>query len=161
LKPEVLQAIEATLEMYIGSLAHILVRKMSGSAQNFEQLSEHLSRFIPSATRRLEFLSSTRHVITTGSAKRPVQAPPMGPATSVKDLATPAMATTGGSLSFDPELLAGIEQALANQLGPFARVLVKKAASKATSLEDLRQRLASELPDDRQRKEFLAAVRGH
>ena len=76
--------------------------------------------------------------------------------------ASPALTTTtDDALSFDPELLARIEQALANQLGPLARVLVKNAARKATSLEDLRQRLASELPDDRQRRDFLAAVRGH
>jgi hypothetical protein len=38
-------------------------------------------------------------------------------------------------------------------------VLVKNAARQATSVEDLRQRLASELPDDRQRRDFLAALR--
>lgn len=161
-KPEVLQAIETTLEMYIGPLAHILVRKMSGSANSIEQLSEQLSRFIPSVTKQREFLSSTRHAITTGSAQRPASAPPTLPATSAMATASPALTTTtGDALLLDPELLARIEQALANQLGPLARVLVRNAARKATSLEDLRQRLASELPDDRQRQDFLAAVRGH
>jgi serine/threonine protein kinase len=157
-KPEVLQAIEATLEMYIGPLAHILVRKMSGSARNIEQLSEQLSRYIPSVTKRQEFLSSTRQAITTGSAQRP--APPLVmPATST---ATPvSKPTTGGVSSFDPETLAGIERALAAQLGPLARVLVRKAAREAATLEELHQHLASELPDDRQRRDFLAAVRGH
>jgi len=161
-KPEVLQAIEATLEMYIGSLAHILVRKMSGSAHSIEQLSEQLSRFIPSATRRLEFLSSTRHVITTGSAQRAVPERPTRSPTSTKGTAAPALTDTAGdAFAFDPELLAGIEQALAIQIGPLARVLVKKTVSKASSLEDLHQRLASELSDDRQRRDFLAAVRRH
>lgn len=161
-KPEVLQAIETTLEMYIGPLAHILVRKMSGSANSIEQLSEQLSRFIPSITKQQEFLSGTRHAITTGSAQRPVSAPHTANATSKASTAavsSPLMTTTGNASSFDTELLARIEQALANQLGPMARVLVKNAARQATSLEDLRQRLASELPDDRQRRDFLAALR--
>jgi serine/threonine protein kinase len=163
-KPEVLHAIEMTLEMYIGPLAHILVRKMSGSASSIEQLSAQLSRFIPSVTKQQEFLSSTRHAITTGSATRPVSAPLMASETSKTASATATAAptfttTTGDASSFDPELLARIEQALANQLGPMARVLVKNAARQATSLEDLRQRLASELPDDRQRRDFLAALR--
>lgn len=161
-KPEVLHAIEATLEMYIGPLAHILVRKMSGSANSIEQLSEQLSRFIPSVTKQREFLNSTRHVITTGSALRPVSAPPMAPAMSeAVSAASPLTNSTGVASSFDPELLVRIEQALANQLGPMARVLVKKAARQATSLDDLCQSLASELPDDRHRRDFLASVRRH
>ena len=161
-KPEVLQAIETTLEMYIGPLAHILVRKMSGSALSIEQLTEQLSRYIPSATRREEFLRGTRQAITTGSAQWPASAPAVMPASSTRVTATPVSTpTTGGEPSFEPEALAGIERALAEQLGPLARVLVRKAAREAVSLDDLQQRLASELPDEQQRLNFLAAVRRH
>jgi len=155
-KPEVLQAIEATLEMYIGPLAHILVRKMSGSARNIEQLSEQLSRYIPSATKRSEFLNSSRHVITTGSALRPAS-----PALSPIDTPIPDSTPSTSVSKFDPDTLAEIERALATQIGPMARVLIRKAARVAISLEALHQSLANELPDNQQRRDFLAAVRRH
>jgi len=167
-KPEVLRAIEATLEMYIGPLAHILVRKLSGSTHSIEQLSEQLSRYIPSITKRQEFLNASRHVITTGSTPRPtgsvsgpLSAPVPTPSRAVP--ASPAVSTgtiSTGSLPFEAEVLARLEKALAVELGPMARVLVKKAAREGGSLEDLKQRLAAELPDDRHRRDFLAAVRG-
>jgi len=69
-RPEALQLIEISLERYIGPLAHILVRKMASSTISIERLTEQLSRFIPSETKRLEFLSTTRQEITTGSARR-------------------------------------------------------------------------------------------
>jgi eukaryotic-like serine/threonine-protein kinase len=154
-KPEVLQAIEATLEIYVGPLAHILVRKMAAPAISIEQLSDQLSRFIPSDTKRREFLDSTRQAITTGSARAkpavvasapPASGPPPGP------VAAPVA-------TLDPELLTAAERALAIHLGPVARVLVRKSARDSSSLDDLYRRLADELPTADQRKTFLAAVR--
>jgi len=151
-KPEVLQAIEATLEMYVGPLAHILVRKFSDSTRSIEQLCEILSRYIPSNTLRQEFLNVSRHVITTGSAPQPAPRP-VPPAASA-----PA---ASGELQLGAETLARIEHALAEHLGPLAKVLVRKAARDADTLDELHNRLASELADDRQRRDFLAAVHRH
>jgi len=176
-KPEVLHAIEVTLEMYVGPLAHILVRKLSGSTRHINQLCEQLSRFIPSVTKRQEFLSTSRHVITTGGVSQSSVAvstavpPPSDPVSTAVPAPTSARLTTPpptmspsistGSLPFEAETLRRLERALAEQLGPLAKVLVKKAAREGGSLEDLEQRLAAELQDDAQRRAFLTAVRGH
>ena len=152
-RPEVLQAIEAQLELYIGPLAHILVRKMSVATHGINELSEQLSRFIPSEARRREFLDGVRQAITTGSARVPPRSSPLPPA--AESISTP----TATAVRFDPATLATAEQALAVHLGPMAKILVKKAARVAADTDDLHRRLAEELPDGAPRKAFFTAVR--
>lgn len=153
-KPEALQAVEATLEIYVGPLAHILVRKMAASAISIEQLTDQLSRFIPSDVKRREFLDSTRQAITTGSAR---ESPTIVTAPSVSG--PPANPVAEPSVTLDPEMLTAAERALAIHLGPVARILVRKSARASSSLDDLYRRLAEELSTTEQRKAFLAAVR--
>jgi hypothetical protein len=59
-----------------------------------------------------------------------------------------------------PEALARLESALARQLGPIARHLVRRHAPGAHTIEALAAALAAELDDERERKLFLAAARG-
>jgi hypothetical protein len=60
------------------------------------------------------------------------------------------------SLLFDATALQRIELHLARYLGPVARVLVKRAASLSTNIDDLKLRLANELESEHDRREFLA-----
>jgi hypothetical protein len=48
---------------------------------------------------------------------------------------------------FDPAVLAHVERALAECIGPLARVLVRRTAATATGLPDLCQRLAASVPE--------------
>jgi len=61
--------------------------------------------------------------------------------------------------AFAPAMLAALETSLARHLGPIAKLLVGRAAARATGLEDLRQRLAAELASDQERSEFLRVAR--
>jgi hypothetical protein len=54
--------------------------------------------------------------------------------------------------------LQALERGLQFYLGPIAGLLVKRAASRAGSLADLRLNLADELATERERREFLARV---
>jgi serine/threonine-protein kinase len=56
---------------------------------------------------------------------------------------------------WDPALLKALEQQLAVTVGPFARLMVKKAAKSATDLESLYSRLAEEIEDSEERRTFL------
>jgi len=49
-----------------------------------------------------------------------------------------------------------IELHLARYLGPVAKVLVKRAASQSTNIDDLMRRLANELDSEQDRREFMA-----
>ncbi|HXN49424.1 MAG TPA: serine/threonine-protein kinase [Bryobacteraceae bacterium] len=56
---------------------------------------------------------------------------------------------------FDPEELARLETNLRPALGPIARHLVTKTARACSTLEQLRQRLAEQIPDASARETFL------
>ncbi|GMR07780.1 MAG: hypothetical protein BMS9Abin26_0784 [Gammaproteobacteria bacterium] len=57
--------------------------------------------------------------------------------------------------SFDEDTLTYIENELAAHIGPLARILVKKAASKAANLKDLYEALAEDVPDMDGRQAFM------
>ncbi len=59
---------------------------------------------------------------------------------------------------FAPESLDRLTQELAVFVGPLARILVNRAAKEAHNWQDLRERLASEIPANAERKAFLAKV---
>jgi TIR domain len=56
--------------------------------------------------------------------------------------------------SFDPGELARVERLLAGYIGPIARHLVKAAAARATSLEQVVQQVVMELETETERHEF-------
>jgi TIR domain len=72
--------------------------------------------------------------------------------------ATPvaAPAPTSAPPLFDTAALERIELHLAHYLGPVAKVLVSRAASRSTNIDDLKHRLADELDSESERREFLA-----
>jgi eukaryotic-like serine/threonine-protein kinase len=72
--------------------------------------------------------------------------------------ATPAPVPTT-TPTFREEDLHFVEVELARQIGPLARVLVKKAAKSAANLVALGAALADNIPDDEGRRAFRAAVR--
>lgn len=58
--------------------------------------------------------------------------------------------------SFEPSDLEPVKRELAVYLGPMARILVDRAAKKATSWKQLYELLAPEVPSGEERKRFLA-----
>jgi serine/threonine-protein kinase len=67
-----------------------------------------------------------------------------------------------GSLTpvpFDEARLATLETELAKQIGPLARVLVKKASRSATTLSSLVSKLEEHIPGLEGRRAFREAVR--
>jgi serine/threonine-protein kinase len=57
--------------------------------------------------------------------------------------------------SLNAEELQSMTRLMANYIGPIAAILVKRASGSAESPDQLRQQLASHIPDERQRAEFL------
>lgn len=62
-------------------------------------------------------------------------------------------------LSLDVTEMESLERRLAHYVGPVAKLLVKRAAAKASSLEELTQMLAAEVEAAPARKQFLEACR--
>ena len=73
-------------------------------------------------------------------------------------LATPSTGTMGQTP--DPARLEVVRKLLAAYIGPIAGVLVTRASRKATTLEELYNQLAKEIPGSDDREKFLRAVLG-
>jgi len=63
-------------------------------------------------------------------------------------------APSGGS--FEPKLLDSVSRELAAFIGPIAKVVVKRAADRCSSIEELYASVATEIDSDRDRSQFLA-----
>lgn len=72
----------------------------------------------------------------------------------VKEKPEPVM-----QIRFDKELLERAEKALAEFVGPMARILVKNASNKASDNAELFKILAQDVPNEGDKKKFMDAVR--
>ena len=88
------------------------------------------------------------------AAKLPVAvaAPTQRPATAP---ATASTAPLSGPVSMDPRIVAQLEAALAQHLGPMAAVLVRRRAKACETVGGLRAALADEIDDETSRQHFL------
>jgi len=85
----------------------------------------------------------------------PLTAPEAPPRTQAK---TRHAADTA---SWDPEVLKAVEDSLAQQVGPVAKILVGRAASRTHDLHELCQVLATQLSTEPERQSFFASILGH
>jgi serine/threonine-protein kinase len=100
-------------------------------------------------------LSSKPQSVATSmpAVSRPLTTPSATPST------TPPTGPTG--TAFREEDLHFYETELARQIGPLARVIVKKAAKKAVNTAALIADLVENIPDDSGKAAFKAAVKAH
>jgi serine/threonine protein kinase len=114
----------------------------------------------PEATAPFDDSASTVVQASSGNptpAKMPAQASRSAATTAS---ARPAAATAGAmttGVSTNPNLKT-LESELAKHVGPLARVLVKRAAKNAASLQQLILELEKEIPGDKPRRAFRSAV---
>ncbi|WP_313954178.1 serine/threonine-protein kinase [Accumulibacter sp.] len=62
------------------------------------------------------------------------------------------------SMTLPPEMLAEIESSLVKSIGPLARLLVRKSAMHATSVEAFNLELADNIPEGIERSDFLKRI---
>ncbi len=73
---------------------------------------------------------------------------------------SPSGFATPPAVRFDPEVLVRMEESLRPVLGPISRHVVTSAARQCSSISQLHQRLAEQIPDSRQREAFLRRSAG-
>jgi len=66
-----------------------------------------------------------------------------------------SLSGTRNSTQWNPDSLKTIEKNLAHYIGPLARLIVSKIAKKSKTVDDLSQSLASQIPTEKERTEFL------
>jgi hypothetical protein len=142
LDADVLATAKQKLTGIVGPIAGILVEKTAQRASSPGELYSLLSLHIDDAAERERFTAAAggqSHV--PAAAKSPEQA------------AAPA---GGGSIA--QKDCDRIASALTTYLGPIAPILAKRESKASASLDELRQRLAALIPDERERGEFLKGL---
>jgi serine/threonine protein kinase len=130
-----LARVESGLTRVLGPIAKNLVAKAAAQYHTVDTLSRHLATEITVESDRIAFLKScgvTSGLTPTGSPK-----------------------TTRAPI--DEKTLLAARKALAQFLGPIATIVVSRTAKRVHSSEELRDALAAEITDEKDRKAFLAA----
>ncbi len=130
-----LARVESALLPVLGPIAKSLVGKAATRHQTIDALARHLAEEIPRDTDRAAFLKSCG--VSSGSHKTP--------------------SGSRSAVPLDAQILEAARKALAPALGPISAMVVSRAAKRVRSAAELRDALAAEIADEKDRKAFLAA----
>ena len=161
-------------------MARVLVRKTARHAPSYEALCGELAEQVADPRARDTFLSKCLRAARTPTAPEgshrvtptPVRASEAptevrgsgpaaasGPTRSFYPSAPSGAGSAGRSLVLSEQDLRFVETELARQIGPLARVVVKRAAKGMSSTADLIAKLELEIPTDESRRTFREAMR--
>jgi serine/threonine protein kinase len=141
LDADTLQALEHKLTDYVGPIARILVRTTSGRSRSVADLCSQLALSIADGAEREQFRREVNLLIRSRSA--------------VADGASPPGAGTARSHRLPEHELERVQEALAQYIGPIARVLVRRATADASSVEALWLSLSNHIESPAERAAFL------
>lgn len=166
---ENLKSLAAALAQYVGPMAKLLVEKASQKAGSCGQLVAELSEHIPAGDERDAFRARCDRLASGGQISHLTLPDVHDPG------ATMAMAPTAGQhaqldsaatgqshgvvFQLNDKTLAVISHALAEQIGPVARILVKREMKVARDLTDLTSRLLTNVSGVKPRREFEMAMK--
>ena len=146
--------VEAELMKHIGPIAPVVIRAAARKALSIQELAQAVAGEIDDDDIRKAFLkryaSDADRSRPTGPAGPAGLAGPAGPASG-----STVVATALAEQRFDGQTLNKAEVALAQHLGPLARVVVKRAAMKARDVSELYLIIADEIDDKTERKNFI------
>ncbi|MBZ5587112.1 MAG: serine/threonine protein kinase [Acidobacteriia bacterium] len=145
LDPALLASAEACLAVAIGPMARVLVRREAQKSSDFPALCTALSAHIPSDKDRRAFLAAATKEAAAAQQRSSLLL--AHPATgSDSRLGSPTLGPdSSGAVTWDADALRAVEQRLADEIGPLAKVLVKRAARATTNWDALVASLASNL----------------
>lgn len=151
-QPETLKAVELSLEQRIGPMSRVLIQKAAARTRSIEEMTQLLSRFIPDEHDKTEFVAHTRALSADTWAKPDTGTTPRAAGTT----SPPAMSS--GAVALDEHTVRAAERKLATYVGPVAKVLVRKAQTRASDVQAFYRLLAQELSTEEARSAFLKDV---
>lgn len=138
---KVLAEAEHTLAHYVGPLATLLVKRVARECDSVPALYARLAEQVTDPAARKAFLGKAAATATMAVA-------------SASHAGTSMASGTGAKLS--EELLDRVQRRLAQEIGPMARIIVKKAAAEAGHRTAFMDRIASSVVDPKARATLLA-----
>jgi hypothetical protein len=149
--PQTLAQLDASLSQYLGPLAKFMVRKAAQKTSSLEELCGMLAESIPVGHHKTAFLSDIANLRPVpSSAHKDTSASEPG-----EPMVARGIDEESKTREWDPATLALSEQRLAQFLGPLAKILVKKTAKNAASLEELYRVLSKNIESEKDREAFL------
>lgn len=158
---EDLSSIESALAHAIGPLARVLVGRAVKKSPSREELCRELAKQIPDAAERRTFLETTSSELGSNVDGRVAGGSNPGRASTRSDSRTEFASAAPSSSSTNPwdaTLLTSIETLLAKEIGPVARVLVRREAKKTTERTALTEALLEHIRDPKAASRFRTAV---
>ncbi len=156
ISPAVLKMMEERLASYIGPMAGHFVRVACRHDTDVVSIATELASHIPNRTERNEFVRAIQN-------SEVVTATPNGEPSSIRSQRSQSgvEAPDNGTptLALGNEELSRIATELAYFVGPLASRLVHAAEARVSSLADLYRDLATHIPSERDRQQFLKRVR--
>ena len=145
--PAVLSQAEASLAKFVGPLAGVLVRRAARECSDAATLYAKLADQITSTTARAAFLG---HATGTGSVQAVATPAP------IDARAAPAGAAAPAGEPVSAALIAQATRLLAQQVGPIASTIVKRAAAQGAHRDAFFQALAAAVADRARRERLMA-----
>lgn len=146
LDPVLLKTVEEKLRTYVGPVARVLVQTVAGRGRSAADLVAELAQSVPVEADRERFLRETSSLARIRSPAPPAGAPPLSDSSGRRG---------GGTISLPEQELERAQAALTQFMGPIARVLVRRAAANASSVDLLWQALATHIESPTERAAFL------
>ena len=143
----VLAAAESTLAHYVGPLASVLVRRAARECDTPPALYARLAEQVTDPAARRAFLG---RLMTSGTQTT-------GPGGG-SQAGTAVAAAPTAALALSETQLARAQQLLAQQVGPIAKILVKKAAAQSRDRAAFVAHLAEAVPDGAARARLIAEL---
>ncbi len=144
---DAVKKMESELVKHIGPIAAVVIRRAAPAAASIAALARAVAAEIDDESARTAFVKRYAGDTAERSVPAPQPSAPTGNPTNV--------ATLLAAQRFDLGALEKAEKALAQHLGPLARVVVKRAAMKARDLSELYLLIADEIEDRNERKAFI------
>jgi serine/threonine-protein kinase len=150
--PALVKAIEGHLARFVGPVARVMVKRACVQTHDLDAVYGMLAEQLATPEERQRFLATR-----AGLSGAPRPKPQTPSRTGTLDASTILAARMAGS-PVTPEMVESATKKLTPYVGPIAKVLVKKAASRATTAQQFYTLLADNLGTDIERMRFLDEV---
>ncbi|MGY4830677.1 serine/threonine-protein kinase [Sphaerotilaceae bacterium SBD11-9] len=156
--PATLHQVEVALASFVGPMARVMVRQAARAHGDVAGLKASLCEHLPSEQERQRFLAkfgaATGGSHVSGGSKVTGAVPRTSPTS-----ATGSSAGSGVNAPVSPEVITAATRVLTSHIGPIASIVVKKAAAKARTQEQLYALLGEQVGDGAEREKLLTALR--
>lgn len=166
LDPALLTSIERQLAQHLGPIAAYLVRSTIKRSRSLEGLCDALAQSIDRPEERTQFLKSALNAARETSGSRGSRGSSGGSAPAAASLSLGKLAESESSAAAETVLSDSLppseqeieraRRALAEHVGPIAKVLVNRALSKVRNSRELWDLLATNIDSPAAREAFLA-----